>query len=159
MTAGPHSPPDAQAAPPCPDDATQTGLHGTSVAIDGRGVLILGPSGAGKSSLALHLMAFGARLVADDYTLISRRAQALFATCPPPLSGLIEARGLGLLRADPVPEAKIDLIVDLEHTENHRLPPHRSMSLLGLPIALVFKTEGSHFAAAILHYIKAGRAE
>ena len=43
-------------------------LHGSCVAVEGRGVLIVGPSGAGKSSLALALMALGAELVADDRT-------------------------------------------------------------------------------------------
>ncbi|RME65602.1 MAG: aldolase, partial [Alphaproteobacteria bacterium] len=43
-------------------------VHGTCVAIDGAGVLILGPSGAGKSDFALRLIDEGAVLVADDYT-------------------------------------------------------------------------------------------
>ena len=43
-----------------------TQMHATTVALRGRGLLILGPSGSGKSTLALQLMAVGARLVADD---------------------------------------------------------------------------------------------
>ena len=41
-------------------------VHGTCVAIAGRGVLLRAPSGAGKSDLALRLIDAGARLVADD---------------------------------------------------------------------------------------------
>ena len=57
-------------------------LHATCVAVEGRGVLITGPSGSGKSSLALALMAHGARLVADDRVTLSLREGTLWATCP-----------------------------------------------------------------------------
>ena len=77
-------------------------LHASCVAISGRGVLIIGPSGSGKSALALQLMAFGASLVADDQTELTVQGGTLIARCPPTMSGLIEARGLGILRAQVV---------------------------------------------------------
>ena len=88
-------------------------LHATCVAVEGRGVLICGPSGAGKSALGLQLMALGARLVADDQVALSRRDGALWAACPPTIRGMIEARGVGLLNADPVEGAEVVLAVDL----------------------------------------------
>src|SRR3546814_9666093 len=47
-------------------------LHASCVAIGGRAVLIEGPSGSGKSDLALRLIDRGAKLVADDYTILTR---------------------------------------------------------------------------------------
>ncbi|PIY73077.1 MAG: serine kinase, partial [Rhodobacterales bacterium CG_4_10_14_0_8_um_filter_70_9] len=69
-----------------------------AVAGKARGLLILGASGAGKSALALELIALGAALVADDQVALRRVGEAVVAAPPPPLAGLIEARGLGLLR-------------------------------------------------------------
>ena len=40
-------------------------VHGTSVSIDGDGVLFRGPSGSGKSDLALRVIYHGGQLVAD----------------------------------------------------------------------------------------------
>lgn len=83
-------------------------LHATTVAIEGRGLVILGPSGAGKSTLALELMATGAVLVADDRTDLARQGDALIASVPQALAGRIEARGIGILGAreyGPVPVA------------------------------------------------------
>ena len=83
-------------------------LHASCVALDGRGVLILGRSGAGKSSLALELMALGARLVADDRTVLHADDGAPVASCPPAILGKIEARGVGILAADPSPVDDLD---------------------------------------------------
>ncbi|WP_022702553.1 HPr kinase/phosphorylase [Pseudorhodobacter ferrugineus] len=132
-------------------------LHATCVALDGRGVLILGASGAGKSALGLELMAYGARLVADDRTIISRAGDHLIATCPPKIRGLIEARGIGLLAADPVAQARVTLIVDLDQFETDRLPPKRQRSVLGLPIDLVFGATSRHFPFGILQVLRASR--
>jgi hypothetical protein len=41
-------------------------LHGSAVAIEGRGVAFLGPKGQGKSTLACALTLAGARLITDD---------------------------------------------------------------------------------------------
>ena len=138
-------------------DADLTILHASTVAIAGRGLLILGASGAGKSALALSLIALGAMLVADDRTIVTRRGATLFATCPPALTGMIEARGLGLLASPAAGETRLHLAVDLDRPETDRLPPRRSVSVLGLPLDLVLRSQGYHFPAAVLCYLKGGR--
>jgi len=137
-----------------PQDQTHINLHATCVALNGRGVLILGASGAGKSALGLELMAYGASLVADDRTIVTRQGCRLIATCPPAIHGLIEARGLGLLPADPVDHAEICLIVDLDQVATERLPPKRQHTLLNVPIALVFGATSRHFPFGILQILR-----
>ncbi len=134
-------------------------MHASCVAVNGRGVLIIGASGSGKSALALQLIAYGADLIADDQTQISLQDQQLIATCPPQLSGMIEARGVGLLHSAPQPSAPITLVVDLDQTETHRLPPKRITSLLGLSLPLVLGAESNHFPASVLCYLKGARLE
>ena len=132
-------------------------IHATCVAYQGKGLLILGPSGSGKSALALQLMALGADLVADDRTDLTRKDDRLIASCPVTLSGKIEARGVGILRAVPAAPTDITLIVDLGQSAPDRLPPQRDVTLLGLTRDLVCASQSDHFAAAILCYLKQGR--
>ena len=132
-------------------------VHASCVAWQGRGVLILGRSGAGKSALALQLMAYGADLVADDRTELHAEGDVLTARPPAAIAGLIEARGLGLLRTPFVPQAEIALVVDLDQTESDRLPPERQISLLGISRPLALAVPLAHFPAAILCYLKAMR--
>ena len=133
-------------------------VHASCVALGDRGLLILGPSGSGKSALALRLMALGAALVADDQTLLTREGDALIARCPPQLSGLIEARFVGLLRTTPLERAEIALVVDLSQHEAARLPPRRSVMLCGVTLDLVLPTQSDHFPAALICYLVGGRA-
>lgn len=95
-------------------------IHASCIAlpVDGAwcGVLLRGPSGAGKSDLALRLIDSGARLVADDRTDLTSEGGDLMARPPAVLSGLIEVRGIGILRlhADQVLAAvAVRLVVDL----------------------------------------------
>ncbi|KPP83307.1 MAG: HPr kinase/phosphorylase [Rhodobacteraceae bacterium HLUCCO07] len=134
-------------------------FHGSCVAVDGRGILILGASGGGKSALALRLMALGAGLVADDRVIVTRADAGLIATCPPAISGLIEARFVGLLGAAPVGPVPLALVVDLDRAETERLPPRRSKSVLGLELPLLHNVETGHFPAAIMQYLKGGRSD
>lgn len=134
-------------------------VHAGCVALNGRGLLITGPSGSGKSSLALQLMAFGARLVSDDRTVLSLREGRLHATCPPALRGMIEARGLGILNAEPIDGADVVLVVDMGATGSERLPTHRSVTYLGRTVDLVQAQHNPHFPAALLAYLKGGRRE
>lgn len=133
-------------------------LHAGCVCLAGRGVLILGPSGSGKSGLALQLMALGCDLVSDDRTAVAAREGVLVATAPEAIRGRIEARGVGLLVAEPVRVARVALAVDLGHLEAERLPPWRVHTVLGVDLPLLHRVESPYFAAAILQYLKAGRA-
>jgi serine kinase of HPr protein (carbohydrate metabolism regulator) len=72
-------------------------LHGVLLEVHGIGVLLTGSSGVGKSELALELLARGHKLVADDAAQVARRGRKLVGTCPPLLSGFLEARSLGIL--------------------------------------------------------------
>ena len=135
----------------------ETIVHATCVAIGKRGLLITGPSASGKSALGLALMALGARLVADDRTRLAVRKRALVASCPAPIRGLIEARGIGLIRAGTRAWVRVRLVVDLGQTETDRLPPPRHTTLCGIECGLVFGQQQPHFPAVLLAYMMGGR--
>ena len=134
-------------------------LHASCVAVAGRAVLIRGASGAGKSGLALQMMALGADLIADDRVQLERRGGILVASCPPAIHGLIEARGIGLLRAAPVPPAQVALVVDLDTAECDRLPPARRVEVAGAELPLLLRVDAPYFAAAVMQYLKEGRRD
>lgn len=113
-------------------------IHATSVAIGGRAVLLRGPSGSGKSDLALRLIDAGARLVADDRSELQREGDAILVRAPATIAGLVEARGIGILRVDSLALAPLALVVDLVAPEAvERLPEPRSETILGLSIPLI----------------------
>jgi hypothetical protein len=96
-------------------------IHATCVAIGPRGVLLLGASGTGKSDLALRLIDGGAKLVADDRTVISVQDGRLIARSPDSIRGLIEIRGLGIVQLPVRSRVAISLVVTLGK-EGPRLP-------------------------------------
>ena len=53
-------------------------LHGSSISIDRRAVVIIGKSGAGKSSLSAGLVQEGAQIIADDMTRVNLVADIPF---------------------------------------------------------------------------------
>lgn len=127
--------------------------------MNGHGVLIQGASGSGKSGLALQLIALGASLVADDRTQASRTQDGIGLSVPEALIGKIEARGIGILPAPTVAFAKLTLVVDMDHTEEDRLPPWRQATVLGQSVPMVRKSDAAHFPAAILLYLQYGRVD
>ena len=91
-------------------------VHGSCIAWQGRGVLILGAPGSGKSTLALECIDQGAELVADDAVLLSSKSGEVFAAAPENLQGCLALRGLGILRYPPRSEAPLSLVIQLETT-------------------------------------------
>jgi len=104
-------------------------IYASCVALDGTGVVFLGPSGSGKSDLALRMIDRGFVLVADD------RVEIVNGVARPPasLAGLLEVRGLGILRLPHAPEARLALAVELGASET-RLPAPRRHAALDLPL-------------------------
>jgi HPr kinase/phosphorylase len=134
-------------------------VHATAVAIGGRAVLLRGPSGSGKSDLALRLIDAGARLIADDRTILFRDGNAILARTPESIAGLIEARGVGILRVGSLPAARVVLIADLISPERvERLPELSSEMILGVAIPLVAVAPFEASAAAKLRLALAATA-
>jgi serine kinase of HPr protein (carbohydrate metabolism regulator) len=109
-------------------------LHATCVAIDGRGVLITGPSGAGKSDLALRLIDRGARLVADDCTLVRVDGSDLLARAPANIAGQIEVRGIGIVTMSHVDDVPVRLAVALGEPVERLPKPGATRPVAGIPI-------------------------
>lgn len=84
-------------------------LHASCAARDGKGVLLLGASGAGKSDLLLRLVRRGYALIADDRVVLENGR----VRCPERLQGLMEVRGLGIVRMPFETDAEAVLAVRL----------------------------------------------
>jgi HPr kinase/phosphorylase len=100
---------------------SEVNIHASCVAMGTAGVLLLGPSGAGKSDLVLRLIDQGAKLVADDRTILFIAKGALWARAPASIKGLLEIRGLGIVKLPVRASVKIALVVRLGR-EGVRLP-------------------------------------
>jgi HPr kinase/phosphorylase len=133
-------------------------VHGAVVAFAGRGVLILGASGAGKSALAIDLVGRGGALVADDRVELRRRGDALVARAPARLAGLIEARGIGLLRVQPLPEAVVVLAVDLDRSPAARMPQRQTITYLGTSVELISGRDVPILGGVLTICVQNGRA-
>lgn len=149
--------------PAADGDGAPLRLHGGSVAFrraDGSwaGVLIRAPSGGGKSAFALRLIALGAQLVADDYVVLRRGEDGrVWASAPPALSGMIEARGLGLLRLPVQAEAPVAWVVDLKMGgAEGRLPPIGQATYFGESIPALTLAEDERAAAALCCLVRDG---
>src|SRR5215212_6479385 len=111
-------------------------LHASTVAIDGRAVLISGPSGSGKSDLALRLLDRGFSLVSDDQTLVCREGDRLIASPPPNIAGKLEIRGIGIVEMDHLADVPVALLVELT-SEIQRMPDDKERPILRVPLPLI----------------------
>ena len=112
-------------------------VHASTVARDGRAVLITGRSGSGKSDLALRLIDRGFTLVSDDQTILRRDGDRLIAAPPPTIAGKLEIRGIGIIDMPVLGDVPIALIVELQ-SELTRLPEDgRVRSILGIAVPLI----------------------
>ena len=112
-------------------------VHASSVARDGRSVLITGPSGSGKSDLALRLLDHGFTLVSDDQTIVRKDGSRLVASAPPTIAGKLEVRGVGIVDVERIDNVPLALIVELTG-EIQRLPDDsRERLILGVRVPLI----------------------
>ena len=112
-------------------------LHASTVAMDGRAVVISGPSGSGKSDLALRLVDRGFTLVSDDQTLLRRDGDRLLATAPPSIAGKLEIRGIGIVDMERLSDVPVALMVELT-SDIQRLPDDsRERPILGVSLPLI----------------------
>ncbi len=115
-------------------------IHASCASREGAGVLLLGPPGSGKSDLLLRLLDLGFELVADDRVEID----AGLARAPAALGGLLEVRGLGIVRLPHRETASLVLAVQLLAVGDSlvadaagRLPVPRRHPALDLPLVTV----------------------
>jgi hypothetical protein len=112
-------------------------LQASAVAIEGRALLMIGPPGTGKSSLALALIERGAGLIGDDAVTLTPKGARLIASPPPNIAGLIEVRGVGLVRLPLAPPAPVALMLELGAGPGERLPdalPRREIAGISVPV-------------------------
>lgn len=123
--------------PPAPSKILQ---HGTAVLLKGAGfepaaVLLRGLSGSGKSDLAFRLIEMGGQLICDDQVELEKRQGKIFAGGVPAIEGLLELRGLGLLRYPIAAPSRLRLVIDLVRREDvPRLPDLEATRILGIDI-------------------------
>ncbi len=143
-------------------------VHASAVLIGARAVLIRGPSGAGKSRLALELLAHGgpgppwfARLVGDDRVHLEAAGGRLLVRPAEALAGLIEVRGLGLLRVPHEPCAVVGAVVDLAAPDAERLPEPKTLriEIAGIPLPRLAVAAEAAALPLVIAYLTSPRAQ
>jgi serine kinase of HPr protein (carbohydrate metabolism regulator) len=112
-------------------------LHATTVALDGRAVLISGPSGSGKSDLALRMLDRGFVLVSDDRTIVRKEGTRLIASAPETIKGKLEVRGVGIVEMEHQNNLPVALVVELTRDIQRMPDENRERMILGIAIPLV----------------------
>jgi HPr kinase/phosphorylase len=145
---------------------TSATIHASAVLTGAHAVLIRGPSGAGKSRLALGLIEAGrtgalrfARLVGDDRVHVQAAGGRLLVRPAETLAGLIEVRGLGILRLSYEPSAVVGLVVDLG-AEAKRSPDatERQVDIEGVNLPRLAVAAGQEALPAVLTLLTCGAA-
>ena len=108
-------------------------LHGTAVAIGGKGLLLLGRPGCGKSDLALRLIDRGALLIGDDQVRLMRSGETITLSGAAEFAGRMEVRGLDIVAMPHVAVAPFCLAVQCDALPE-RLPGPDHRRWLGLPV-------------------------
>ena len=136
-------------------------IHASCVEYQGKGILILGAPGFGKSDLCLKMILnHGATLVSDDRVDLQKKEDEVFAAAPENISGLLEARGVGILRLPCLKKIKIFAVVQIipEEEKLERLPQNEVYELMSVSLPLLkikkFDPSGIEKIIAFVRYPK-----
>jgi HPr kinase/phosphorylase len=141
---------------------TTASIHATALVFGHRGILIRGPAGAGKSALALSLLQCGdgtfSRLVGDDRIQVETAHGRLLMRPAAALQGLIEIRGVGILRLPFEPVAMAHVVVDLGAPDAQRLPLPADLhtNIEGVPLARLAVAPGPGARSQLLAFMRQG---
>jgi HPr kinase/phosphorylase len=134
-------------------------VHATCIVVGEAGILLRGRPGAGKSTLARRIVENAgrrgrfARLVSDDRVLVEPRAGRLLARAHGTTAGLIEARGLGLMRADHEAAAIVRLVVDVGGPPLDRMPEKEDLEVVLQGVPLLRLAAGPEEADRVLLHL------
>lgn len=136
-------------------------IHASAFSLRGRGILVRGGPGTGKSSLVLSFVEDPRRdalLVADDRVELRSEGGAVIAVVPEPLRGLLEVRGVGIVRLPYRPQVVLGLVVDLVPAEAApRLPEAEDrVAVLDATLPRVVMISGQHDAAQRIRIAASG---
>jgi serine kinase of HPr protein (carbohydrate metabolism regulator) len=112
-------------------------LHASTVALDGRAVMISGPSGSGKSDLALRLIDRGFALVSDDQTLVRKEDGRVLASAPLTIRGKLEIRGIGIVEMASIDDVPVALFVELTGAMQRMPDDSRERLVLDVKVPLI----------------------
>lgn len=138
-------------------------IHATAVLVGARAVLIRGPAGSGKSSLALRLIQAAdaslipfARLVGDDRVHLAAAHGRLLVRPAAALTGLLEVRGLGIVRVRFEPAAVLGAVIDLGDEAAPRLPEpeRRTVRLEGIRLPRLAVAPGADPVGPLLVFLQ-----
>jgi HPr kinase/phosphorylase len=129
-------------------------IHASAFAYEGMGCLVMGESGSGKSQLVAEAILHGAQLIADDRVQLTAANGVLMASAPPQLAGVLELRGLGLIRMDAIAHP-LHFAITLDAAANERLPVPDTLEFLG--VSLPHLRLSPPPISALLLYLKAMR--
>jgi len=115
-------------------------------------ILLRAKAGGGKSDLSFRLIEdLGALLIADDQVVLENRNGNIITSCEESIKGLLELRGVGLLKYSAVNYAKLALVVDLVNIDKMpRMPEWKKEKILDVSIA---RLELNAFEASSAHKI------
>jgi serine kinase of HPr protein (carbohydrate metabolism regulator) len=122
-------------------------ISASAIKFEKCGILLIGNSGSGKSDMCLRAINVGGNLISDDQTIIRKENNQLWADCLPQLQGLLEIRGIGILKIPSIPRVKLDFVIQLQDSIE-RLPLPQSWDMLdtSLPKYSIYAKQSSAIA-------------
>lgn len=151
---------------PSADGPRHATVHASCVVVGEAGILIRGSSGSGKSTLARRLITEALRdghfaaLVADDRVRVIPCNGRILAEAPAAIAGMIEVRGLGIVKVNFEPACVVRLVVDCEEAYPERMPDPAAQraEISGIELPRLRLCGSAAIATDILAFLMTGNA-